>query len=137
MATVGEFYDLIDAFAPFHTAMGFDNPGLLVGDRGTEVHSALFAHVSYTHLDIRSNCIGNPALPHQPDGQVSMVGSNIHQLCSLSNHRCTQRKPVPQGKQRMWHTTASFSPNMEPPPAKHVDGRRVNRSELICPAYGR
>ena len=37
MATVGEFYDLIDAFAPFHTAMGFDNPGLLVGDRGTEV----------------------------------------------------------------------------------------------------
>ena len=43
MATVGEFYDLIDAFAPFHTAMGFDNPGLLVGDRGTEVHSALFA----------------------------------------------------------------------------------------------
>ena len=43
MATVGQFYDFIDAFAPFHTAMGFDNPGLLVGARDTEVRSVLFA----------------------------------------------------------------------------------------------
>lgn len=43
MATVGEFYDRIDAFAPFDTAMGFDNPGLLVGGRETEVRTALFS----------------------------------------------------------------------------------------------
>lgn len=43
MATVGEFYDRIDAFAPFCTAMDFDNPGLLVGGRDVEVQTVLFA----------------------------------------------------------------------------------------------
>ncbi|WP_207747900.1 Nif3-like dinuclear metal center hexameric protein [Clostridium sp. D33t1_170424_F3] len=43
MITVGDFYDFIDGFAPFHTAMGFDNPGLLVGGRGASVRKVLFA----------------------------------------------------------------------------------------------
>ena len=43
MTTAGEIYAYIDRFAPFHTAMGFDNPGLLVGARDTEVRSVLFA----------------------------------------------------------------------------------------------
>ena len=32
MNTVGEIYRFIDEIAPFHTAMDFDNVGLLVGD---------------------------------------------------------------------------------------------------------
>lgn len=41
--TTGEIYDFIDSFAPFHSAMSFDNPGLLVGSRNTSVKTALFA----------------------------------------------------------------------------------------------
>lgn len=34
MITVGQIYNFIDSFAPFHTAMDFDNPGLLAGASG-------------------------------------------------------------------------------------------------------
>lgn len=43
MTTVGSLYDWIDSFAPFGSAMDFDNPGLLVGNREDPVHLALFA----------------------------------------------------------------------------------------------
>ena len=33
MATVQEIYHFIDSFAPFDTAMDFDNAGILAGDR--------------------------------------------------------------------------------------------------------
>lgn len=41
MITVGQIYDFIDSFAPFHTAMSFDNVGLLVGDRQHPVTSVI------------------------------------------------------------------------------------------------
>ncbi|MBW7573395.1 Nif3-like dinuclear metal center hexameric protein [Caproiciproducens faecalis] len=43
MVSVGEVYDFIDDFAPFRTAMSFDNPGLLVGNREARVSSALLS----------------------------------------------------------------------------------------------
>lgn len=43
MATAGDMYRFIDGFAPFRTAMSFDNPGLLVGDGNEEVTKALLA----------------------------------------------------------------------------------------------
>ncbi len=41
MVTAGEIYDYIDTFAPFHTAMGFDNAGLLVGEKNCPVTAAV------------------------------------------------------------------------------------------------
>ncbi|MDD3260874.1 MAG: Nif3-like dinuclear metal center hexameric protein [Oscillospiraceae bacterium] len=43
MTTTGEIYDYIDSFAPFASAMDFDNPGLLVGERTTSLQRILFA----------------------------------------------------------------------------------------------
>ncbi|QEY33700.1 Nif3-like dinuclear metal center hexameric protein [Caproiciproducens galactitolivorans] len=43
MIFVGDIYDFIDGMAPFHTAMDFDNPGLLVGGRNMSVQSALLS----------------------------------------------------------------------------------------------
>lgn len=43
MTTVRDIYDYIDGFAPFRTQMSFDNSGLLAGDPGAEVRSALLA----------------------------------------------------------------------------------------------
>ncbi|NLJ31639.1 MAG: Nif3-like dinuclear metal center hexameric protein [Clostridiales bacterium] len=43
MVTVGEIYQQIDAFAPFHTAMSFDNPGLLVGSPDSPVQTVLLS----------------------------------------------------------------------------------------------
>lgn len=43
MRTIGEIYDKLDEFAPFHTAMSYDNPGLLVGSRGTEINTLLLS----------------------------------------------------------------------------------------------
>lgn len=39
----GDIYDELDRFAPFHSAMDFDNPGLLVGGRDYIVKKALLA----------------------------------------------------------------------------------------------
>ncbi len=43
MITIGEIYDYIDGFAPFSTALGFDNAGLLVGSRNDTVEKILVA----------------------------------------------------------------------------------------------
>lgn len=43
MTTVKNIYDFIDGFAPFDTAMGFDNVGILVGNAETETKRYLFA----------------------------------------------------------------------------------------------
>lgn len=43
MATTGDIYRFIDGFAPFCTAMSFDNPGLLVGDENTAVKTAVLS----------------------------------------------------------------------------------------------
>lgn len=43
MTTTGDIFRFIDGFAPFCTAMSFDNPGLLVGDENTEVTKSLLS----------------------------------------------------------------------------------------------
>lgn len=43
MTVTGDFYRFIDGFAPFATAMEFDNPGLLVGGEDREVKKALLS----------------------------------------------------------------------------------------------
>ncbi|MCI1966803.1 MAG: Nif3-like dinuclear metal center hexameric protein [Oscillospiraceae bacterium] len=43
MTTTGDIYQFIDGFAPFRTAMGFDNPGLLVGDESIPVTKVLLS----------------------------------------------------------------------------------------------
>lgn len=43
MATVKEIYEAVDKIAPFHTAMDFDNVGILVGDPEQEVNRAILA----------------------------------------------------------------------------------------------
>ena len=46
MARICDIYDIINAAAPFSTALDFDNAGLLVGDGYTEVTRALLALTS-------------------------------------------------------------------------------------------
>lgn len=43
MTAAADIYRFIDGFAPFGSAMDFDNPGLLVGSGAEEVHKALLA----------------------------------------------------------------------------------------------
>lgn len=43
MATVQGIYNFIDSFAPFHTAMDFDNAGILAGDGNVHVTTAVAA----------------------------------------------------------------------------------------------
>lgn len=43
MITAGDLYTFIDGWAPFSTAMDFDNVGLLVGDKTDRVSKALLA----------------------------------------------------------------------------------------------
>ncbi|WP_312693438.1 Nif3-like dinuclear metal center hexameric protein [Caproiciproducens sp.] len=43
MIRAGNIYDYIDSFAPFGSAMSFDNPGLLVGDREAPVSAAVLS----------------------------------------------------------------------------------------------
>lgn len=67
MARVCDIYDIIDAVAPFSTAMNFDNVGLLVGDGNQEVTRVLLA------LDITESVVeeavrmnANLILSHHP-----------------------------------------------------------------------
>ena len=55
MARVCDIYDIINAVAPFSTALDFDNVGLLVGDGNTVVTRALLA------LDITPNVVAEAA----------------------------------------------------------------------------
>lgn len=55
MARICDIMDIINAVAPFSTAMSFDNSGLLVGDGNTEVTRALLA------LDITESVVEEAA----------------------------------------------------------------------------
>lgn len=55
MITVGDIFQYIDSFAPFSSAMDFDNPGLLVGDKDTPVKKVLVS------LDITPEVVGEAA----------------------------------------------------------------------------
>ncbi len=55
MARVCDIFDVIDAVAPFSSAMSFDNVGVLVGDSNKQVSRALIA------LDITEAVVGEAA----------------------------------------------------------------------------
>lgn len=56
MTTVKDLYNFIDSFAPFDSAMSYDNVGVLVGDMDLEVKKVLLA------LDITKEVIGEAVL---------------------------------------------------------------------------
>lgn len=51
MTNVGDIYNFIDSFAPFESAMSFDNVGLLVGDKKQNISTVILA------LDITEDVI--------------------------------------------------------------------------------
>ena len=52
MTTVKDIYDFIDSFAPFTSALDFDNVGILVGDKNADVRKVLLS------LDVTEEVIG-------------------------------------------------------------------------------
>lgn len=87
----GEIYDEIDRFAPFDTAMSFDNPGLLVGTRDQIVEKALIA-LDITPAVIREavRCGASLIVSHHPvifDPLKSVPSS--HPVYLLAKHRLT------------------------------------------------
>lgn len=96
--TVGQVFDAVNSIAPFRTAAKWDNSGLLVGDRETEVTSALFA------LDITNDVVNeavnkgaNLIISHHPvifnplytigkDNPVYlMIKNGISAICAHTN----------------------------------------------------
>ncbi len=98
MVTVSMIYDCIDALAPFSTALSYDNVGLLVGSKDTQVRRVLIS------LDItpavvneaqRTDCqlivshhpvIFNPLRKLEPDSAPYLLAqAGIGALCAHTN----------------------------------------------------
>ena len=98
MARICDIYDIIDAAAPFATALGFDNSGLLVGDPNQEVTRALLV------LDITPGVVAEAAamnanliISHHPvifhpvkslgprDAAYQLARNHIAALCCHTN----------------------------------------------------
>lgn len=98
MATVKNIYDFINSFAPFETALSFDNSGLLIGNPETKVNKVLLA------LDITSEVIkeavnisANLIISHHPvifnpirnlkfeDITAKMIKNNLNAICAHTN----------------------------------------------------
>ena len=98
MARICDIYDILDAAAPFSTALDFDNAGLLVGDGNTVVTRALLA------LDITPAVVAEAAsmnanliISHHPvifhplkalgpqDVAYQLAGKGIAALCCHTN----------------------------------------------------
>ena len=84
MVTVGDIYNYIDTFAPFHTAMGFDNVGLLVGEKHCPVTSVIVS------MDITPEVISEAVsqnaeliISHHPDVYKRQFFSNVKARSAL------------------------------------------------------
>ena len=67
MVSAKEIYDFIDSFAPFDTAMDFDNVGILVGDSRCESDCVLLAlDVSPSVIDEAVSCNSKIIVTHHP-----------------------------------------------------------------------
>lgn len=67
MARIRDIYDVINAVAPFSTAMSFDNAGLLVGEANTEVSRALIAlDITEAVVEEASSMNANLIISHHP-----------------------------------------------------------------------
>ncbi len=98
MARICDIYDIIDAVAPFSTALGFDNSGLLVGDPNTPVTRVLLAlDITPAVVDEASSMNANLILSHHPvifhpvkslgprDGAYQLASRGIAALCCHTN----------------------------------------------------
>lgn len=104
MSRICDIYDKIDAVAPFAAAMSFDNVGLLVGDRTTEVTRALLT------LDITPEVVeeaaamnANLIISHHPvifHPLKSLAATDVpyllaqHGIAALCCHTNLDRSPV-------------------------------------------
>ncbi len=71
-----DIYDWIDACAPFDTQAGFDNSGLLIGKRSTQVQGILFAlDVTDPVITEAVSCGANLIITHHP-----LMFSSVKQL---------------------------------------------------------
>ncbi|QNK41489.1 Nif3-like dinuclear metal center hexameric protein [Caproicibacter fermentans] len=98
MTTTGDIYRFIDGFAPFRTAMSFDNPGLLVGDENTEVTAAVLSLDITPEVVLEASGLGaqlvishHPVIFH-PLKKLStnsvpylLAGSSIAAICAHTN----------------------------------------------------
>jgi len=98
MTTTGDIYRFLDDFAPFRTAMEYDNVGLLVGDSDTAVHNVLMS-LDITSLVVREAAENHAELiiSHHPvifnpikslattDIPYLLAKSNIAAICSHTN----------------------------------------------------
>ncbi len=67
MIKVSDIFDFIDSFAPFKTAMDFDNVGILVGDKSSEVKRCLVALDVTKDVIFEAKTLGaNLIISHHP-----------------------------------------------------------------------
>lgn len=67
MPRICDIYDVINAAAPFETAMSFDNVGLLVGEANTEVTRALIAlDITQPVVEEAASMNANLIISHHP-----------------------------------------------------------------------
>lgn len=98
MARIRDIYDVIDAAAPFSTALPFDNAGLLVGDGNTPVTRALIAlDITEAVVEEARSKNANLIISHHPvifhpvrslgprDVPYLLARSNIAALCCHTN----------------------------------------------------
>lgn len=98
MARIRDVYDIINAVAPFDTAMTFDNVGLLVGDANAEVNRALIAlDITPQVVEEAAGMNANLIISHHPvifdpirslnarDVPYLLAKNNIAALCCHTN----------------------------------------------------
>ena len=91
MVTVGQIYDVLNALAPVHYQMDFDNSGFLVGDRNAEVHTVV------TALDITDDVI-HEAIAMNADLIVSHHPLLFHSLNNVRAEDLVGRKVLALAK---------------------------------------
>ena len=91
MVTVGQIYDVLNALAPVHYQMDFDNSGFLIGDRNAEVHTVV------TALDITDDVI-HEAIAMKADLIVSHHPLLFHSLRNVRAEDLVGRKVLALAK---------------------------------------
>lgn len=98
MARICDVYDVINAVAPFSTALSFDNVGLLVGDGNTQVTRALLAlDITPQVVEEAASMNANLIISHHPvifhpvkslgpqDVAFQLASKHIGALCCHTN----------------------------------------------------
>lgn len=93
MVKVQQIIDWINAFAPFDSAEGFDNVGLLMGDMNAEMHKVLFGMDITEALVCEAVELGTELIiSHHPFifhalKRIDYTGPQGRTLCLLAQHR--------------------------------------------------